>query len=60
MPSPCPVTAPEDKRPFPAITGDVDSQQVRDQTQQLVAAVPNVVQVVNEIQVKNQKATGTN
>jgi len=42
------------------LTGDVDSQQVRDQTQQLVAAVPNVVQVVNEIQVKNQKATGTN
>jgi osmotically-inducible protein OsmY len=42
------------------LTGDVTSQEVRDQAQQLVAPVPNVQQVVNEIQVKNQKATGTN
>ncbi len=42
------------------LTGDVNSQQVRNQTQQLVAGVPNVQQVVNEIQVKNQKATATN
>jgi hyperosmotically inducible periplasmic protein len=42
------------------LTGDVDSQQTRDQVQQLAAAVPNVQQVVNEIQVKNQKATGSN
>ena len=42
------------------LTGDVNSQQVRRQVQQLAAAVPNVQQVVNEIQVKNQKATGTN
>jgi len=42
------------------LTGDVNSQQLRDQAQQLAAAVPNVQQVVNEIQVKNQKATGTN
>jgi len=42
------------------LTGNVNSQQVRDQTQQLIASVPNVQQVVNEIQVKDQKATGTN
>jgi hyperosmotically inducible protein len=42
------------------LTGDVISQQIRDQAQQLAVSVPNVVQVVNEIQVKNQKATGTN
>jgi hyperosmotically inducible protein len=42
------------------LTGNVDSQQLRDQAQQLAAAIPNVQQVVNEIQVKNQKATGTN
>jgi osmotically-inducible protein OsmY len=42
------------------LTGDVNSQQVRDQAQQLAASVPNVQQVVNEIQVKNQKATGAN
>jgi hyperosmotically inducible protein len=42
------------------LTGDVDSQQVRDQAQQLITAVPNVQQVVNEIQVKNQKATASN
>jgi hyperosmotically inducible periplasmic protein len=42
------------------LTGDVNSQELRDQVQQLVAAVPNVQQVVNEVQVKNQKATGTN
>ena len=42
------------------LTGDVDSQQLRNEAQKLVASVPNVQQVVNEIQVKNQKATGTN
>jgi hyperosmotically inducible protein len=42
------------------LTGEVNSQQLRDQVQQLAASVPNVQQVVNEIQVKNQKATGTN
>ena len=41
------------------LTGNVDSQTVRDRVQQLAASVPNVQQVVNEIQVKNQKATGT-
>jgi hyperosmotically inducible protein len=42
------------------LTGDVISEDMRTQSQTLVAAVPNVVQVVNELQVKNQKATGTN
>jgi hyperosmotically inducible periplasmic protein len=42
------------------LTGNVNSQQVRDQAQQLISSVPNVQQVVNEIQVKDQKATGTN
>ena len=42
------------------LTGDVNSQALRDQVQTLAAAVPNVQQVVNEVQVKNQKATGTN
>jgi hyperosmotically inducible protein len=38
------------------LTGDVNSQLLRDQVQQMAAAIPNVRQVVNEIQVK----TGTN
>jgi osmotically-inducible protein OsmY len=42
------------------LTGNVNSQELRDQAQQLGASIPNVQQVVNEIQVKNQKATGTN
>jgi hyperosmotically inducible protein len=42
------------------LTGEVNSQKVRDRAQQLAASLPNVQQVVNEIQVKNQKATGTN
>jgi hyperosmotically inducible protein len=42
------------------LTGEVNSQQVREQVQNMAAAIPNVQQVVNELQVKNQKATGTN
>jgi hyperosmotically inducible protein len=42
------------------VTGDVISQADRVTTQNLAAAIPNVQQVVNELQVKNQKATGTN
>jgi hyperosmotically inducible protein len=42
------------------MTGDVISQADRVTTQNLAAAIPNVQQVVNELQVKNQKATGTN
>jgi len=42
------------------LNGDVTSQQMREQVQALAAAVPNVQQVVNEMQVKNQKATASN
>jgi hyperosmotically inducible protein len=42
------------------LDGDVTSQQMREQVQALAAAIPNVQQVVNEMQVKNQKATGSN
>ncbi len=41
------------------LTGNVISQEVRQQAQTLAASIPNVQQVVNELQVKNQKATGT-
>jgi len=37
--------------------GDVDSQRQRTQAERVAAAIPNVQQVVNEIRVKNQKAT---
>ena len=42
------------------LTGEVDSQDTRAQAQQVAASVPNVQQVVNELQVKNQKATASN
>jgi hyperosmotically inducible protein len=42
------------------LNGDVSSQQMREQVQELAASVPNVQQVVNEMQLKNQKATGSN
>jgi osmotically-inducible protein OsmY len=42
------------------MTGQVDSQVKRTQAQDIVAAVPNVLQVVNELQVKDQKATSSN
>lgn len=41
------------------LTGDVPSQTKREQVEKLVASVPNVRQVVNELEVKNQKATST-
>jgi len=41
------------------LTGQVNSQAKRAQTEQVAAAVLNVQQVVNELQVKNQKATTT-
>jgi osmotically-inducible protein OsmY len=41
------------------MTGEVDSQSKRRQAQDIVAAVPNVLQVVNELQVKEQKATSS-
>jgi osmotically-inducible protein OsmY len=42
------------------LTGQVSSQAQRDQTQTVASAVPNVTQVVNELQVKDQKATSSN
>ena len=41
------------------LTGEVSSQAKRAQVAQLASTVPNVQQVVNELQVKNQKATST-
>jgi osmotically-inducible protein OsmY len=42
------------------LTGEVNSESLRTQAEQVAASVPNVQQVVNELQVKNQKATSTN
>ena len=42
-----------------AILGEVASQQLRTQTETLASEVPNVKQVVNELQVKGQKATSS-
>jgi osmotically-inducible protein OsmY len=39
------------------LTGNVDSERVRNQVTQIASAVPYRQQVVNELQVKNQKAT---
>jgi hyperosmotically inducible protein len=42
------------------LTGEVTSQARRTEVQQMAGAVPNVQQVVNKIDVKNQKATSVN
>jgi hyperosmotically inducible protein len=39
------------------LTGDVPSQSRRTQVERLASTVPNVKQVVNELEVKNQKAS---
>jgi len=39
------------------LTGEVSSQSKRAQVEQVASAVPNVQQVVNELQVKDQKAS---
>lgn len=39
------------------LTGDVDSQSKKEQAESIAAAVPNVKQVVNDIQLKDQKAS---
>ena len=39
------------------LTGEVNSQSKRAQVEQVATTVPNVQQVVNELQVKNQKAS---
>lgn len=41
------------------LTGEVDSQSKRREAERVAASVPNVQQVVNELQVKNQKATSS-
>ena len=41
------------------LTGEVRSQAERTQVERVAASVPNVRQVVNELQVKNQKATSS-
>jgi osmotically-inducible protein OsmY len=41
------------------LTGEVSSQSKRAQVAQVASTVPNVQQVVNELQVKGQKATTT-
>ena len=42
------------------LTGDVDSESKRGRAQEIASTVPNVQQVVNELQVKAQKATSSN
>ena len=42
------------------LTGDVNSQAKRARLESIASRVPNVQQVVNELEVKNQKATSTN
>ncbi|HTX33941.1 MAG TPA: BON domain-containing protein [Bryobacteraceae bacterium] len=41
------------------LRGDVDSEAMRQNAQQIASAVPNVQQVVNELQLKNIKATSS-
>ena len=42
------------------LTGEVDSQSKRGQASHIASSVPNVLQVVNELQVKEQKGTSSN
>jgi osmotically-inducible protein OsmY len=48
------------KRGVVTLTGEVNSQARRAYAEKVAAAVPNVQQVVNELQVKDQKASSTN
>lgn len=41
------------------LTGNVNSQNKRDDAERVAARVPNVKQVVNDLQVKNQKASSS-
>jgi osmotically-inducible protein OsmY len=41
------------------LTGDVNSQSKRDYAETVATRVPNVKQVVNNLQVKNQKASSS-
>jgi osmotically-inducible protein OsmY len=42
------------------LTGEVNSQDKRARAETVASSVPNVQQVVNELQVKDQKATSSN
>lgn len=42
------------------LTGEVNSLSTRTQAEQVASSVPNVKQVVNDLQVKNQKASSSN
>jgi hyperosmotically inducible protein len=42
------------------LTGDVNSENRRARAQSVASSVPNVQQVVNELQIKDQKASSTN
>jgi osmotically-inducible protein OsmY len=42
------------------LTGEVNSQSRRAQAESVASTVPNVKQVVNELQIKNQKASSSN
>jgi hyperosmotically inducible protein len=41
------------------LSGEVNSQDKRDRAERVAAGVPNVQQVVNDLQVKNQKASSS-
>ncbi len=41
------------------LTGEVNSEQTRSNAEKVAAGVPNVQQVVNDLQVKNQKASSS-
>jgi len=41
------------------LTGNVNSQAIRNQAEKVASEVPNVKQVVNDLQLKDQKATST-
>jgi osmotically-inducible protein OsmY len=42
------------------LTGEVNSQSKRALADRIASAVPNVKQVVNDVQIKEQKATSSN
>jgi osmotically-inducible protein OsmY len=41
------------------LTGDVDSQAIRSEAAHVAASVPNVAQVVNELEVRHSRATSS-
>ena len=41
------------------LTGEVNSESRRDRAERVAAAVPNVKHVVNDLQIKNQKASSS-